>query len=164
MSTPKELEAKFWKALKSDRTVMLGLEGHGDEHPRPMTAQIDGDKGPIWFFTAKDTELAEELSGIEQALFTFASKDHDVFATVHGRLSLSNDRDMIERLWNRYVAAWFEGGKDDPNLALLRFDAEHAEIWLDETSLFAGIKMLLGADPKKEYQDKTAEVTLKEAH
>ena len=165
MPTPDELERQFWKSLSSDMTMMVGLKSYDDVHPRPLTAQLEEEgRGPIWFFTAKDTELAEELSGIEQALFTFASKDHDVFATVHGRLSLSNDRDMIERLWNRYVAAWFEGGKDDPNLALLRFDAEHAEIWLDETSLFAGIKMLLGADPKKEYQDKTAEVTLKEAH
>ena len=87
-----------------------------------------------------------------------------MFATVSGKIVVDNDPAVIDRLWNPFIAAWFEGGKDDPNLTLLRFDAEHAEIWLDETSLFAGIKMLLGADPKKEYQDKTAEVTLKEAH
>ena len=28
---------------------------------------------------------------------------------------------MIDRLWNPFVAAWFEG-KDDPKLQLLRFD------------------------------------------
>jgi general stress protein 26 len=67
---------------------------------------------------------------------------------------------MIDRLWNRYVAAWFEGGKDDPQLTLLRFDAERAEIWADASSLMAGIKILLGMDPKKEYRDKVADVRL----
>jgi hypothetical protein len=45
-------------------------------------------------------------------------------------------------------------------LALLRLDAERAEIWLDEYSLVAGVKMILGIDPKKDYQDKVAEVKL----
>lgn len=47
MPTPQELEDKFWKALKSDMTVMLGLNGVDDGHARPMTAQLDGDHGPI---------------------------------------------------------------------------------------------------------------------
>ena len=58
------------------------------------------------------------------------------------------------------VAAWYEGGKDDPKLQLLRFETEHAQIWLNENNLFAGVKLLLGRDPKKEYGGKTAEVRL----
>jgi hypothetical protein len=80
--------------------------------------------------------------------------------TLHGRLSVDNDRAAIDRLWNRYVAAWYESGKDDPKLALLRLDAERAEIWLDEYSLVAGVKMILGIDPKEDYRDKVAEVKL----
>ena len=59
------------------------------------------------------------------------------------------------------MAAWYEGGKDDPELVLLRFDAEKAEIWLNANSIFAGIKMLFGSDPKKDYKDKVAEVKLR---
>jgi hypothetical protein len=44
---------------------------------------------------------------------------------------------------------------------LLRFDAERAEIWLDDSSSLAGIKLLLGADPKEDYKDKVAEVSLR---
>jgi general stress protein 26 len=67
---------------------------------------------------------------------------------------------MIDKLWNPFVAAWYEGGKDDPKLQLLRFEPEHAQIWLNENSLFAGLKVLLGRDPKSDYDDKTAEVRL----
>jgi general stress protein 26 len=164
MPTPAELEAKFWKALKSDRTMMLGLYGMEDAHAQPMTAQFEDDRSPIWFFTASDTELVEALGDGERsgpAIATFASKGHDLFATLHGTLSLDTDRATIDRLWNRFVAAWFEGGKDDPKLRLLRLDADRAEIWLDDSSLLAGIKMLLGADPKEDYKDKVAEVGLR---
>lgn len=160
MSTPQELKAKFWKAVGSDRTVMLGLEGVSEGYPRPMTAQLDGEHGPIWFFTSKDNALAQLLTGERRAFATFASKGHDLFATVHGTLAVDNDRAKVDKLWNRFVAAWFPQGKDDPKLLLLRLDPEHAEIWIDASSVVAGIKMLLGADPKKDYRDKVGDVPL----
>ena len=160
MPTPRELEHKFWAALKSDRTMMLGLDGVEDGHARPMTAQVEGDKGPIWFFTARDHALVQKLELGDRAIATFASKGHDLFATLHGSVSLDNDRAVIDRLWNRFVAAWYEGGKDDPKLRLLRLDPDQGQVWADASSLVAGVKMLLGIDPKKEYRDKVAKVDL----
>jgi general stress protein 26 len=160
MPTPKELEARFWKALKSDMILMLGLDGVEDGHARPMTAQFEDKHGPIWFFTIRDNAIVQKLGKDNRAIATFASKGHDLFATIHGSISLDNDPDTVERLWNRFVATWYEGGMDDPNLALLRLDAERAEIWLNESSAFAGIKLMLGMDPKKNYKDKVAEVAL----
>ena len=159
MPTPQELEAKFWKCLKSDMTMMLGLDGVEDG-TRPMTAQVEGDKGPLWFFTSTDNSIVQKLTEGNRAIATFTSKGHDLFATIHGDVRLENNRSTIDRLWNPFVAAWYKGGKDDPKLALLRLDPEKAEIWLDGSSLIAGIKMLFGADPKQDYKDNVAKVTL----
>ena len=162
MPTPQELEAKFWKALKSDMTMMLGLDGVEDGHARPMTAQFEGERGPIWFFTARDNVIVQRLG----AAATAPSRPSRRRATICLRpctapCSVDNDRAVIDRLWNRFVAAWYEHGKDDPKLALLRLDAERAEIWLDASSMIAGIKMLLGAgDPKEDYKDNVAKVRL----
>jgi general stress protein 26 len=162
MPTPQQLEAQFWKALKSDMTMMLGLDGIEDGHARPMTAQFEDNRSPLWFFSAADNTIVENIaSGSGRAIATFASKDHEIFATLHGSLRIDNDRAVIDRLWNKFVAAWYEGGKDDPKLRLIRFDAERAQIWENATTLYAGIKLLLGADPKKDYQDKVAEVPLR---
>jgi general stress protein 26 len=159
MPTPQELEQQFWKALRSDQTLMLGLDGVEDGHARPMTAQLEDDaRGPIWFFTVKDNAIVQQLAKGDRAIATFSSKGHDLFATIHGRVSLDDDRAVVDRLWNRFVAAWYEGGKDDPKLALLRLDPERAEIWGDASSLIAGVKLLLGIDPKKDYRDKVAEI------
>lgn len=160
MPTPQELEQKFWKALKSDRTLMLGLDGVEDGHSRPMTAQAENDRSPIWFFTSKENALVQHLGQGHRAIAAFSSKDHELFASIRGNLVLDTDRAVVDRLWNPFVAAWYEG-KDDPKLALLRLDAENAEIWLNASSLLAGVKMLLGVDPKKDYKDQVADVDLK---
>lgn len=159
MPSDSEIKTKFWKHVKTDRTIMLGVEGSGEA--QPMTAQLDGDNesGPIWIFTSKDTDLVKSINTGAPGEAYFLSKGHDLFAGVTGDLSLSTDRATIERLWNPFVAAWYEG-KDDPKIQLIRFDPQHAHIWLNENSVFAGVKMLLGSDPKKDYKDKVADVPL----
>jgi general stress protein 26 len=164
MNTPQEIEAKFWKALKGDRTAMLALVGVEEGHSQPMTAQLleeheDGG-GPIWFFTSKETDIARAVGPSHRAQLHFSSKDHELFAAVHGTLTPSNDRATIDRLWNKFVAAWFPGGKDDPKLQLLRFEPDRAQLWLNENSALAGIRILLGRDPKRDYRDKVADVRL----
>ena len=161
MPTSKEIETKFWKALESDMTMMLGLVGVDEGHTRPMAAQVNGHKGPIWFFGSKDSDLVKNIKKSSKAVSTFVSKGHDLFATVHGTVSVDNDRKMIDKLWNPYVAAWYEGGKDDPKLALICFKPSRAQVWLDGSSLLAGIKMLFGVDPKESHKDNVAELKLK---
>jgi general stress protein 26 len=139
---------------------MLGIDGAEDGHSRPMTACVENDAGPIWFFTGKPNAVVDKLGPRHRAIAAFSAKDHHLFASIQGNLSVSNDRAVIDRLWNPFIAAWFEG-KDDPKLVLLRFDPEHAEVWLNESNLLAGVKMLFGVDPKEDYKDKVGEVDLR---
>jgi len=158
-----KLESKLWKAIKDDRTVMLGLAGVEDGHSQPMTAQIlhdEDERGPIWFFTSKDSDLVRALGESHRAIVHFSARGHDLFASLHGVLSLDNDRRIIDELWNPFIAAWYEGGKDDPKLQLMRLDPEHAQVWLNENNLWAAVKLLLGRDPKQDYKDKVGDVHL----
>jgi general stress protein 26 len=172
MTDDAEIRTKFWKALKSDMTMFLGIADGEDGHARPMTAQLDDEldrdgsySGPIWFFTATDNALYRliqqaELANQEcQANAQFVSKGHELWASIDGDLSTTRDRATIDRLWNRFVAAWYDG-KDDPKIGLIRLDPEQAQIWVDASSMVAGIKMLFGMDPKQDYKDKVATVQL----
>ena len=164
MNTEAEIAAKFWKSLRGDRVVMLSLADIEEGHSQPMSAQLleehEDSGGPVWFFTSKDTDLVRKLGPAHRAQLHFSAKGHDLFASVHGELVPVSDRVTIDRLWNRFVAAWFEGGKEDPKLQLLRFDADRAQVWLSENSVLAGIRLLLGRDPKKDYQGKVADVNI----
>lgn len=161
MTSQADLEKKLWKALASDRTVMLGLDGAEQGHTRPMTAQFEDDRSPLWFFTSRDTELMKALGSGHRAVAAFSAKDHALFASISGNLREDTDRAVIDRLWNPFVAAWYDGGKDDPKLVLLRLDATQAEVWLNDHKLLTGIKMLLGADPEKDLADKVKKVDLR---
>lgn len=160
MSSDAEIEGRFWKELKSNPVLMIGLVGASEAHAQPMTAFFDGDQGPIWFFTARDNNLVAKLSQSHHAIANYVAKGHDLFASVHGRLTIENDPAVIDRFWNSHVAAWYEGGRQDPKLALLRLDTDHAEIWLNASSVATAVKAMLGRDPKADYKDKVAEVSL----
>jgi len=158
MSDEKELKAKFWTALKGHPLVMVGTANEAGAS-RPMTAQFQEGSNSWWFFTTKDGEFFQRFTQDHHAVATYCAKDHRLFASVAGTLTLVMDRELLDRLWNSHVEAWFDG-KEDPNLALLRFDAASAEIWLNETSLLSGVKLLLGADPKREFADNVAKVKM----
>ena len=166
-----ELKKLFWKELGGSPFVMLGLEGVEDSRTRPMTAQVDipegGDKdegGAIYFFASKSEHLVQGMGQSHRAVATFASKGHDLFAHIHGTLALSNDRAVIDRLWNPIIASWYKDGKDDPDLALVRFVTDSANLWKAETGATlkaAALKALFDIDPGKEHQaDNRADVQL----
>lgn len=162
MPSDQEIEQRFWKELKASPFLMLGLDGARDGHTQPMTAQLKDDdgSGPIFFFTTRDNGLVSALGDSHRAIATYTAKGHDLFASIHGALHLDEDRATIDALWNSHVEAWYEGGRNDPKLALLRLDTERAELWLGGSGIGAAISRLFGKDPKADYQDNMAKVSL----
>ena len=166
-----ELRTLFWTELADSPFVMLGLEGVEDSRTRPMTAQVDvpegcdkEDGGEIYFFASKSESLVQSLGTGHRAVATYAAKGHKLFAHIHGNLVLSNDRAVIERLWNPIIASWYKDGKNDPDLQLVRFDTDSANIWKAETGATlkaAAMKALFNVDPgKQEQRDNRADVQL----
>lgn len=134
------LKQKMWDKMTSGPFLMVGL-AQGGGHSEPLTAQLDKDQvDTIWFFIGKDNRLA----GGGAAMAQFVSKGQDFFACIDGQVRIDNDPAMIDKLWNKQVEAWFPGGKSDPNLALLRFDIDSAELWEADVSLAGKLKMLFG--------------------
>ena len=143
-ANPQEVAAKFLDKLKSSPFVMLGLDSDR-QHSEPMTAQIDDDQpNTLFFFAGKDNRAAKGGPAMAQ----FASKGHDFFACLAGEVTATQDRAEIDKLWNKQAEAYFPQGKEDPNLTLLRFDLDSAELWEADVSLTGKIKMLFGGTIK----------------
>lgn len=140
MADTAELKQHLWSKLAASPFVMIGLMD-SDQHHIPLTAQLDEDQvDTLFFFVGKDNRLA---SG-GRAMAHFVSKGHDYFACLDGTARIDNDFALIDKLWNSQAQAWFPGGKDDPNLALLRFDIHSAELWETDMSVSGKLKMLFG--------------------
>lgn len=162
MTSDADIERKFWDEFKSSPFLMLGIDGERGAATQPMTAQFEGEAAPFWFFTANDHDLVRALDQGDRAIAAYASKGHDLFASIRGRLSIDNELATIDRLWNPVVSQWYEGGKQDPKLVLLRLDVEDAKLWKSDLGGFVrpAINKLLGRKPESGQQEKIAEVSL----
>ena len=164
MADDREIEEKFWGALKHSPFIMLGVDGARDGATQPMTVNFeDNDRveGVLWIFTAKDHDLTRAMGQSDRAIASYSAKGHDLFASLRGRLEIVNDPATIDRLWSPIVAEWYEG-KDDPKLALVRFDVEDAKIWLSDVEglLKPAFNKLFGRKPEAGMKEKVAEVSL----
>ena len=164
MADDREIEEKFWDALKSSPFLMLGVEGTRDGATQPMTAVFedqDREAGLLWIFTANDHDLTRAMGQSNRAIASYTAKGHDLFASLRGTLQIVNDRGTIDRLWSPMVAESYEG-KDDPKLALVRFDVEDAKIWLSDVEGFLkpAFNKLFGRKPEAGMKEKVAEVEL----
>lgn len=151
-----EVRQRMWKKVASSPFMMLKLTGSHD-HAEPMTAQVDEDaEGKFWIFTSKSNRIAPGGPAMAQ----YVSKDHKIFACIRGTLMPEPDRSLIDKYWSNQTEAWFEGGKEDPELLLLRFELDDAEIWEGDESLTGFFKMLTGQKIKPDEAGRHVETTL----
>lgn len=156
MTDEADIRDRFWADLSSSPFLMVGLKGNA-EHSLPMTAQLDPQANHcFWFYTAKDNRLAPGGPAMAQ----FVAKDHHLFACIEGTLVPETDPAVIDRYWSKQVEAWYPGGRNDPNLLMLRLDLGKAEIWRADLSLKGVFKMMFGGDVRSEMNGKHAEVAL----
>lgn len=140
--TSRAAQAQLWDELDSGHICMLWIP-QTDQHPQPMTFFADRENGFIWFITASDTDLAQALTSEKPARMTYNSKGQDFQGSITGRLSIVQNDAKLDDLWNIAVAAWFEGGRDDPKVRLMRFAPEEAAFWATKgNSVMVGLKLL----------------------
>jgi len=141
MSSP-EHKQKIWKLIQDIRVGMLVSDDGGDLNARPMTLVQDDYDGTLWFFTGKDSEKVDEIKKDKDVCLTFADKDDSTYVSLSGKARLSQDKALIEKFWNPFVAAWFPDGKSDPNVALLEIKINKGEHWkTDKNGLLQLVEM-----------------------
>ena len=150
------LKQKFWTALADSPFVFLQTDGD-PQTAVPMMAQLDTEaQSTIWFFTSRESPFAKG----GPATATFMGKGHDLFARFTGSLAEETDPARFELEWSPAVQAWFPGGKQDPDLLMLRMELDQAEIWNPDYGLIKTAKMLLGYDIRETAAGQHVQTTL----
>jgi general stress protein 26 len=141
MADETQVRERMWKAMAQSPFVMVGIEGDG-QHSEPLTAQLDPDaNSEFWFYVGRDNRVA----GGGRAMAQFVSKGHDVFACISGILTEETREEIKDKYWSKQVEAWFPEGRNDPQLMMLRFDLDSAEIWESDLGLSGRLKLMTGA-------------------
>ncbi|MBO9624046.1 MAG: pyridoxamine 5'-phosphate oxidase family protein [Sphingomonas sp.] len=151
-----EVRKRMWEKLAKSPFIMIKRIGTPD-HAEPMTAILDPEAdGAFWLYTRKDNRIATGGPAMAQVV----TSDHKLFACIRGNLVPETDPALIEKYWSNMVEAWFEGGRADPALLMLRFELEDAEIWEGDESLSGKFKMITGMKIKPEEAGRHVETTL----
>lgn len=114
--------------LKDFNTAMMVTHApDGHMHARPMSiAQLLPDED-IYLVTGLDSGKVDDIESDSNVTLTF--QDSNRYASMCGRAEVLRDRSLVDRFWKETWQVWFPRGKNDPNLAFIRFDALHAEYW-----------------------------------
>lgn len=105
------------------------LDPDGKLSSRPMTSQQLDDSGNLWFFTSDNSDFVRFLQQNPHVNVAFSDPDDSLYVSVAGSAELTRDQAKIDELWSPLVGAWFDGGKEDPHLALIKVHVDSAEYW-----------------------------------
>jgi general stress protein 26 len=113
---------------------------------RPMATQEVDDEGNIWFMSGNDSDKNKQIENDSHVQLFYSHTSNYEYLSVFGRAEIVNDRAKIEELWTPMAKTWFEKGKDDPNLSLIKVMPEDAYYWdTRNNKMVSLIKFAMGA-------------------
>ncbi len=87
---------------------------------RPMSVlQID-EEGNLWFMSMKSSTKNKEIQTDPFTHLLFQENQHSGFLNVYGITEIVHDQAKIDELWKPLLKVWFQGGKDDYEISLLK--------------------------------------------
>ena len=96
---------------------------------RPMSlAEVD-DSGNLWFISSQKSNKNFEIKHDNEVQLIFAKNSDAHFLSVFGTATIYTDKAHIEQVWTPIAKAWFEEGKDDPEVTVIKVEPKDAYYW-----------------------------------
>ena len=115
-------------------------------HSVPMSRQEVDDQGNIWYLFSSDSLTYDNLQNDKRVSILFSQPSDYNFLNVHGTAEIYQDQSRIDKYWNKFMEAWFEKGKDDPHIRVLKVNVKDANYWDNKTNkLFTFFKVAASA-------------------
>lgn len=113
------------------------MDLQGNLVSRPLELQETDSDGNLWFFTQDPSPKADEIRANPNVNVSVADKEG--YLSISGRAEISRDQEKIQELWSASASAWFEEGREDPSIALIKVNSDTAEYWVSDEPKIASI-------------------------
>ncbi len=123
----------LWNLVEDFHFCMATTHEDGEMRSRPMSPRVDKDAGLIRFFSEAGAPLTTQIQANSEINLGFVAPKDRNFVSISGTAAVSQDRAMIKQLWDSAADAWFPGGPENANVALITVTPSQAELW-DGTS------------------------------
>lgn len=115
-------------------------------HACPMTTNKNElENAKIWFIGDKTTETVKDIQKNPQVNLSYVSADQKNFVSINGTAKLVNDKAKLDELWSPIYAAFYEHGKDDPNVQIICVECNGAQYWTSGNSVINMFKLASAA-------------------
>ena len=119
---------------------------------RPMSTQEVDDEGNIWFMSREGSEKNNDIELDNRVQLIYCNNKSLEYLSVYGEAEILKDRAKIGDLWTPIAKTWFNEGKDDPEITLIKVKPLDAYYWdTKNNKMVSLIKMLVGAIAGKEF-------------
>lgn len=125
-----EAKRKVWDMIRDiEVAMMVTMDDEGRFRGRPMRASQSEFDGVLWFFTQAGSPKSDEVRQDPRVLLAYADPRGQDYVSIYGTAELLRDPAQQKRLWREPLRAWFPGGAEDPEIALLKVTCLGAEYW-----------------------------------
>lgn len=128
--TSAEAQAKLKELAEDVRTCLFCTEL--TQQPiaaRPMSVQEVDDQGNIWFISSANSNKNFEIKHDSAVQLFFADTSSSHYLSIYGNATIYRDKATIDEVWSTVAEAWFEEGKDDPNVSVIKVAPSDAYYW-----------------------------------
>ena len=96
---------------------------------RPMSLQECDEEGNLWFISSTDSNKNFEIQDDKRVQLLFMNNGDYEYLSVYGEAFIYRDKATIEEKWSSMAKAWFEEGKDDPKVSIIRVAPQSTYYW-----------------------------------
>jgi len=96
---------------------------------RPMSLQETDDEGNLWFISGDTSNKNFEIKEDKRVQLFFMNNGDYQYLSVFGDATIYKDKSTIEDKWSPMAKAWFEDGKDEPNVSIIRVEPKDSYYW-----------------------------------
>lgn len=130
--TPVQKLASLIKGIKF--AMLTTVDDDGNLRSRPMATQNSEFDGTLWFFTKAGAPKVHEVEHERHVNVSYAHPEDQRYVSISGKAQLVRDEQKKNELWTPAMKAWFPQGPEDPEIGLLKVEADKAEYWATPSS------------------------------
>lgn len=112
---------------------------------RPMSTQAVDDSGNIWFMSSLKSGKNADIEGDNAVQLFYSNPSNYEFLTVYGHATIHTDRTKIYEMWTPFAKAWFQDGKDDADISLIKVAPESSYYWDTKSNKAISMVKILAA-------------------
>jgi general stress protein 26 len=120
------------KILVEDIVICLfcsELKSKDGSKCRPMSAIEVCSKGNIWFFSEKDSDKNKSIERDKNVQLYFSHPAKNEYLVVNGIAEIIYDKLKIDELWTPVAKIWFEEGKEDSSISIIKVSPSTCYYW-----------------------------------